>query len=1133
MTPIFSIEKCFQDIIAGLRGMEPAIRAINWIFHAIRPLRVPELAVAMSFSTDTLGEDTTDMIVDNVSWDLMRDLDGMLGCSVKVLNNRLFLVHNMFRDYIQKHGDLLISGFHGHITAMCLNYLLRCSGDKWQKPMESKCEESHYFHAAAALFGYAEHHWAEHYRLEQNPDSKSELDQKVIHFLKSRAPALRRLRDELGDDTLLLATQLQLERIVKNILQDNGQPVPLQRLEKAAKIAASAGQWEILKDLLEFKPTALESAFRAAVEHGRVPIINELLSRMNPNGSEPFMLDQKHHDVLLPATFHGHVAVVEILLTVECSLLVADDEKNTAVHIACKMGDANVLHVMSRLRSDDFRIALTKQNTELLCPLQLACLSGSVEAFNLIFKNSPPIQSFKDKQTHPVYLAAKFGHDLILEKIFNNASIDAKDIRHAIFCASQNDHHSVVSLLVRKAEEAAKEAKEKPYDSELINHLDQSLSSAILDRHINVAEVLLEKIPQESRSERTHVIEAVYSGSLEILTMLIKHQMSIDVPGLLELAVRKRYADIVHYLVNSKIKRQFETGRSPIHTAVAMNQLYSLRELLKFANEYEVRKKSWGNKTVLDLAASYGHLDIFKELLLWKGGRAFPEQGRRPPKILHLAMKISDKKKRNSFMGYLLEKEWNPNITDDEQVTPLHFAIENKDQEVLELLLRHDVSPDSLNVSKSTALHVAVKNRAPEMIRILLNHGADPNYVDSASLTPVHIAANMGCNDALRAILGLELKDEGLDKAFIKVNIEKKAPGGWRAIHFAHKHSDLIKTLLEFTPRPDVDATLDNTDATPMILAAASESVESVKLLLKANAKSHLTGQPFGSPIHAAMWKGNLEIVQLLVESQGDGIADITKEPFGTPWHALCSVSKDCNIDFKSLAQKLSETDKNKAINNLDYMGRTPLLLAMAHRSEDDVLLLLDLKADPYATTTDIVRPLHYAAQYCSLKLLTKLLKSNESTTAHNIIIDARHGSNYNVLQHAALGGCKDKFNRLLEEIPAAEQVTYLEKALPEALKVETMDIFNEIMGKKTINPNISDKNGWTGLDIANCYCLEEEAKKLEYIGAIKGSMQHSPTKWCKNDKNIDILVSEDGMDVWMEGIDIFYNFLYMRRKIS
>lgn len=63
------------------------------------------------------------------------------------------------------------------------------------------------------------------------------------------------------------------------------------------------------------------------------------------------------------------------------------------------------------------------------------------------------------------------------------------------------------------------------------------------------------------------------------------------------------------------------------------------------------------------------------------------------------------------------------------------------------------------------------------------------------------------------------------------------------------------------------------------------------------------------------------------------------------------------------------------------------------------------------------------------------------------------------------------------------------------------------------------DRTGWTALDVACSYGLDERAALLENKGAVRGTEKRLPTAWSSADKKPGIFVSEDGKEACLEAM--------------
>lgn len=119
----------------------------------------------------------------------------------------------------------------------------------------------------------------------------------------------------------------------------------------------------------------------------------------------------------------------------------------------------------------------------------------------------------------------------------------------------------------------------------------------------------------------------------------------------------------------------------------------------------------------------------------------------------------------------LLNAGIDPDITDVEGWTPLMWAVQNADTEMLRILLEAGADPNILNYYEEIALDFAIYQNNVEVINTLLLAGTDPNLADSAGWTPLMTAVSNESIEAVKALLeggaDPDLKDENQYTAYL------------------------------------------------------------------------------------------------------------------------------------------------------------------------------------------------------------------------------------------------------------------------------------------------------------------------------------------------------------------------------
>ncbi|SPR04237.1 ankyrin repeat domain-containing protein [Orientia tsutsugamushi] len=190
--------------------------------------------------------------------------------------------------------------------------------------------------------------------------------------------------------------------------------------------------------------------------------------------------------------------------------------------------------------------------------------------------------------------------------------------------------------------------------------------------------------------------------------------------------------------------------------------------------------------------------------------------------------------------------------------TPLHLAVRNYHNDVIEVLLAHGANVNLQDRHHNTALHYAIRTRDLTIVTILLNNGANPNIQDNSLNTPLHYAA-LKCNiDIVKLLL-----NSGSNP-----NIQDK----WlnTPLHHAafHCNMDIIKLLLNSGSNPNIQ---DKWLNTPFHYAASKCNIDIAKFLLNSGSNINLLNAMYSTPFIGAYntfmtnQAQNKEVMQLLV----------------------------------------------------------------------------------------------------------------------------------------------------------------------------------------------------------------------------------------------------------------------------
>jgi ankyrin repeat protein len=326
----------------------------------------------------------------------------------------------------------------------------------------------------------------------------------------------------------------------------------------------------------------------------------------------------------------------------------------------------------------------------------------------------------------------------------------------------------------------------------------------------------------------------------------------------------------------------------------------------------------------------------------------------------------------------LLKTRVDVNAAQGDGATALQWAVHYDDSAVVDLLLRAGSRVNTANDLGVTPLYLACTNRNAAMVRQLLNAEADPNTKLLNGETVLMNCARTGNAAAVKALLDAGAKVNAKEPEHDQTALM------WAA---AEKHSEAVQVLLaagadvrarsraytqtvtsEVTQRAgreELNYTVVRGGSTPLLFAARSGDVESVRLLLAAGADVN-DALPNGmSALVLAAHSGNGPAARLLLEKGADPNA---AEIGYTALHAAAlrsdpDLAKDLlahGANPNALITKGTPLRRNNEDFNLPatLVGATPYWLAAKFLEPNIVRALAAAGADSAMPLPDGTTPL-------------------------------------------------------------------------------------------------------------------------------------------------------------------------------
>ncbi len=248
-----------------------------------------------------------------------------------------------------------------------------------------------------------------------------------------------------------------------------------------------------------------------------------------------------------------------------------------------------------------------------------------------------------------------------------------------------------------------------------------------------------------------------------------------------------------------------------------------------------------GGNTALYLATVEGHEDIVR--LLLAAGAEIEAQNRRGLRPLHMAALNG----YDTLVELFIDKGAEVNIKDNEdEDTPLHLAAKRGRTNAIKLLLANGAKSTTKNRLGLTPLALAQQEHeaTPEIIKLLQPTGD----------TLLHIATEKG---------DVELVQQLLNKPSTKVNAKNR--NGDTALHRA-KSKKIAELLIDY----GADFTMKNKKGQTIFDIASADIRTTSNKATKGMIALKRDIESIGSPLHWAAYKGNKNVVKLLLRKDPD-----------------------------------------------------------------------------------------------------------------------------------------------------------------------------------------------------------------------------------------------------------------------
>lgn len=501
------------------------------------------------------------------------------------------------------------------------------------------------------------------------------------------------------------------------------------------------------------------------------------------------------------------------------------------------------------------------------------------------------------------------------------------------------------------------------------------------------------RISVRDRFGRTPLFYAASSGSSRIVKLLLKNGADWsmkDEGGVAPLAVAAYcgHLEVVRILLDCGADATTTDvyGETPLMMAASDGYLEMVQLLLKHGADLEAASKESGC-TSLDYTVRNGHLEIVK--LLLENGASINSTTAKRTSTLCLAAQRGHLK----VVQFLLERGADINLTGENGWTPLFGAAQRGHTDVVQLLLQHEACVKGA-MNDYQPIHFATIEGHLEIVKLLVDYGADPTAPAESGSTPLSQAI-----DSDHADLAAFFVRHGAD---VNQKVYDEIPLLYLAVHY--ERTNMVQFLLDNRAEPnppeyegcsllgtavskgltsiakiliengsDVNAETSQ-GFPPLILAIVNYQVDAVKLLLEMGANVSIRSAFGLASINYASARGFLDLVQYLLEKG----ADVLVTTHGaTPLHFAVWYGQ---LEVAKFLLEVNSTN----INCRTDEGRTALQIAASLRHNEILQLLLEYQVELDVVDRFGATALHWAVRYAERKSIETLISHGASTRIHD-----------------------------------------------------------------------------------------------------------------------------------------------------
>jgi len=194
------------------------------------------------------------------------------------------------------------------------------------------------------------------------------------------------------------------------------------------------------------------------------------------------------------------------------------------------------------------------------------------------------------------------------------------------------------------------------------------------------------------------------------------------------------------------------------------------------------------------------------------------------------------------------------NEKDDRDCTPLHFACDAGQMDMVRFLLANGADINAVDVDGDTPLHWAALAGKTEIVPLLIKNGAFLNAVNKNHQTPFHYVVLSRLPEAVQSLLKYDF------------DINARAYDSAAPLHYAILRNEIEMARMLLEKGADIEAR-DDYGRTPLLLVARETgNKEMAALLANQGADINAQDESGATPLSLAAWRGFEGVIDILLD---------------------------------------------------------------------------------------------------------------------------------------------------------------------------------------------------------------------------------------------------------------------------